>query len=341
MEFFETKLLPSILPSYVIWYRYIDDVLAFWPHSLNPNEFLSKLNVLNEHIQFTMEEEINSSLPFLDLHLFRDKMKISFSVYRKPTNVCSYLHYFSNHELRTKKAVFISFFLRGFRVCDLEHINTEFNRIYDIGRALQYPEYILDACREAAYKSFSGSGRNSNTRFNQHGNTIVLPYTNQFVFIRKILSFLNINVAFEYKNTLKSFLISNRPQETEKSSLYMVPCGTTGCKMWYIGQSGKELQVRLRQHQYSVRTNQNNNAISNHANSLGHAINWGGTTSIMDNLTYQQRQIIESCLISSARPGRIMNEHPGDFRVDPILINLISPWALSGVKNELISYCFS
>ena len=168
----------------------------------------------------------------------------------------------------------------------------------------------------------------------------MLPYFENFVLIRKILSFFNINVAFEYKNTLRSFLVSNRPQEAEKGCVYMVPCGAPGCSSWYLGQSGKDLQLRVRQHQYSVRSNQTNNAISNHANNLGHSINWDGATAITRNTNYQQRLVIESCLISSARPGRLMNEHPGGFRTDPVLNNLVSPWALSEVKNEKLSYCF-
>ena len=49
MEFFEVKPLLKILPSDVRWYRYIDDVLCFWPQNLDPDLFLSKLNMLNEH----------------------------------------------------------------------------------------------------------------------------------------------------------------------------------------------------------------------------------------------------------------------------------------------------
>ena len=96
MEFYETILLPKVLPPNVIWYRYVDDVICLWPQTINPDNFLIKLNLLNPDIQFTMEREQNGSIPFLDLKLFRQDKDIRFTVYRKPTNV-------SNHNLQTKK----------------------------------------------------------------------------------------------------------------------------------------------------------------------------------------------------------------------------------------------
>ena len=44
MEFFETKLLPSILPHKVTWFRYLDDILCIWPVNDDPSIFLSQLN---------------------------------------------------------------------------------------------------------------------------------------------------------------------------------------------------------------------------------------------------------------------------------------------------------
>ena len=224
MEFYETILLPKVLPPNVIWYRYVDDVICLWPQTINPDNFLIKLNLLNPDIQFTMEREQNGSIPFLDLKLFRQDKDIRFTVYRKPTNVCAYLHFFSNHNLQTKKSVFRSFFLRGFRVCDLEFINIEFDTIYSIGRSLQYPEHVLDDCRTAAYRTFSRSDI-QNSRARHSNKSLSLPFSTGFVLIRPILSQLGINVIFNFKNTIRNFLIHNQPRDEDSNLVYIVPCG--------------------------------------------------------------------------------------------------------------------
>ena len=339
MEFFETVLLPKILPPHIVWYRYIDDVLCFWPQNLDLDIFLTQMNTLNNNIQFTMEIEQNNCIPFLDVQLFRKDKDIRFSVYRKPTNVCSYLHFFSNHDLKTKKSVFISFFLRGFRVCDLEYINSEFEEIYNIGRSLQYPVWVLDDCRTAAFKTFSRTAPISNWRLNRHyDSSLILPYSTSFTPIRPILSSLGINLIFNYKNNIKNHLIQNKPKNLDANGVYLVPCGD--CSQVYIGQTGKSISLRIKQHKYSVRTNQENNGISNHANKFQHSINWEGVQFIKHCNSFEERQVTESCLIAAANPLRIMNGHPGEFRTDPLLVEDVAPGLLGRVNDPTIVRCF-
>ena len=69
MEFFEKYLLRTILPDNVIWYRYVDDVLCLWPEDLD--NFLYQLNNLVPSIEFSIEEEIDFKIPFLDVLIER------------------------------------------------------------------------------------------------------------------------------------------------------------------------------------------------------------------------------------------------------------------------------
>ena len=69
MEFFEKYLLRTILPDDVIWYRYVDDVFCLWPENLV--NFLCQLNNLLPSIEFSIEEEIDFKIPFLDVMIER------------------------------------------------------------------------------------------------------------------------------------------------------------------------------------------------------------------------------------------------------------------------------
>ena len=53
MEFFERRYLPQILPSYVLWVRYVDDIFCAWPDDMDVDSFLNSLNSFVPSIKFT------------------------------------------------------------------------------------------------------------------------------------------------------------------------------------------------------------------------------------------------------------------------------------------------
>ena len=98
MEFFETKLLSSILDPTVVWMRYIDDVICLWPYHDDLNKFLEKLNGLVPSIKFSYEVEVDGRLPFLDVYANKNSNnRFDYDIYRKPTSNNSYIHYYSVH----------------------------------------------------------------------------------------------------------------------------------------------------------------------------------------------------------------------------------------------------
>ncbi|XP_045107741.1 uncharacterized protein LOC123502642 [Portunus trituberculatus] len=67
MELLESESLVRVMGSESLWFRYVDDIIVIMPTDTNVNDKLCKLNEVNEHIQFTVEEEVNGVLPFLDI----------------------------------------------------------------------------------------------------------------------------------------------------------------------------------------------------------------------------------------------------------------------------------
>ena len=75
---------PDFKPIY--YKRYVDDTCIFFRDPSHAPKFLEYLNSQHDNINFTLEIEINSSLPFLDLLITRDhNQKIQTSIYRKKT----------------------------------------------------------------------------------------------------------------------------------------------------------------------------------------------------------------------------------------------------------------
>ena len=83
----------------------MDDTCTALPRGL-VTSFQEHLNNIDKNVQFTVEEESDGRLPFLDVLMTREEDgTISTSVYRKPTHTDQYLAFKSHHPMAHKRAV--------------------------------------------------------------------------------------------------------------------------------------------------------------------------------------------------------------------------------------------
>ena len=129
----------------------------------------------------------------------------------------------------------------------------------------------------------------------------------------KLLKTLGINVAYKNNSTVKTKLIKNSPSNN-KGCVYEIPC--LSCDKSYIGQTGKDLSDRLKQHKQSIRYGQENSAIFTHIRDYNHCIDWNNARKIVNNCNdIQTRNIIESGLIKENFEN-VMNISQGLYRLD-------------------------
>ena len=91
MQNHERTAISTALHSPKVWERFVDDVYSILKRTHLEN-FFHHINNLHQNIKFTMEEESNGELAFLDTLLKRNNGKISVLVYRKPTHADQYLN---------------------------------------------------------------------------------------------------------------------------------------------------------------------------------------------------------------------------------------------------------
>ena len=96
MQAYECTAITMALHPPKVWEQVVNDVYSILKHTHLEN-FFHHINNLHENIKFTMEEESNGELAFLDTLLKRNNGEISVLVYRKPTHTDQYLHYSSHH----------------------------------------------------------------------------------------------------------------------------------------------------------------------------------------------------------------------------------------------------
>ena len=155
LEHVESELLPSfngISPTF--WWRYVDDILSLVPKNFDLENFLHFINNIYPTLNFTYEWEVEEKIPFLDVLIHNCRANLKFSVFRKPTNSESYLHFFSYNALHIKVGLAQSLFLRDYRICSHEYLEDEIDHIFQTLKKLAYPNDILKKALSKARKAF-------------------------------------------------------------------------------------------------------------------------------------------------------------------------------------------
>ena len=89
---------------------------------------------------------------------------------------------------------------------------------------------------------------------------------------------------------------SKIPQDQKKGVVYEVPCAD--CNSIYIGQTGRNLEMRLKEHQYAVKRQ---DEIAVHAQESGHDVDWEAARVRMHEEHLTKGKVLESILILESR----------------------------------------
>ena len=115
MQAYERTAINTSLHPPKVWERFHDDVYSILKRTHLEN-FFHHINNLHQNIKFTMEEESNGELAFVDTLLKWNNGEISVLVYKKPTHTDQYLHYSSHHRTSCKESVVSSLFNRAYSI---------------------------------------------------------------------------------------------------------------------------------------------------------------------------------------------------------------------------------
>ena len=149
MCYLETTAMSTYLGILPILYRrYVDDCFLIFGSKAQSDVFFQFLNKQHKNIQFTKDDELDNSLPFLDIHItHNDDGTLSTSIYRKPTFSGLYLKWNSFVPKQFKTGLVNCLLNRAWKICsnsDLFH--QEINFIKSTLAANGYPSNFLNSC---------------------------------------------------------------------------------------------------------------------------------------------------------------------------------------------------
>ncbi|XP_033119974.1 uncharacterized protein LOC117119279 [Anneissia japonica] len=209
LEEFEQLAIHSATRQPKLWLRYVDDTFIIWQHSkVHLDSFLDHLNSQHGAILFTMEEEHNRSLPFLDVLVTRQISGIlSHSVYRKPTHTDRYLNKRSFHHPSTKKGVCNTLIRRAQSISDHNSIQKEMQHVKEV---LKLNGYNM---RDLKIHKRSNSQDDTEPR-----KSVCLPFLGQLPHrIQRILQLADIKVFHSAPNKLSRTLQTHKDNPPARS----------------------------------------------------------------------------------------------------------------------------
>ena len=179
----------------------------------------------------------------------------------------------------------------------------EINFLYDTFTKLGYSNYFIDKVHEDVRRKHFA--RDSNTlpdaRPERPPNHLVLPlneYTQSY--IKPVLKSRDCAVLFKASNTIKSKLVSNKPKkisDNDTPGVYKIPCES--CPLMYIGETGRSLKIRLREHNYHVaKGNEDKSGVAKHVGQTLHPAAWADAEMLFKASDWYERCIVENVVIS-------------------------------------------
>jgi hypothetical protein len=101
-----TAIFEILVQNHIIGYfRYVDDILIVYNNSItNIHDVFNAFNNITPNIKFTMEEETDNSINFLDITIRKENNTLTFNVYRKSTATDSIIPRDSCHPQEHKHA---------------------------------------------------------------------------------------------------------------------------------------------------------------------------------------------------------------------------------------------
>nr|VZI07580.1 unnamed protein product [Spirometra erinaceieuropaei] len=259
----EQQVFSSYPPKF--WARYVDDTFVVIKRS-EVKAFKTLLNSIFADIQFTMEEEVNNQLPFLDVQVTRlSDGKIRTTVYRKATNTRRILHFRSNHPVGHKRSCVRTLFQRVQTHCsDDSGRKAEMNYLQGLFKANGYPKSFIRNCLKKPHFERSSGEK---PKF-----WLSIPYVkNVSEATARILKPFGIGVAHKPEYTIRQQIMKPKdplPTTEQSAVVYSIPC--LDCNARYVGETGKRLGTRLHEHQLAINRKDKLSLVYGHIRELNH-----------------------------------------------------------------------
>ena len=294
--------------------RYVDDTLIIWLGTRRELDlFMREINNIDPKLTFSVEwggKHIN----FLDISIKIIGEKLEFGIYRKDSYTDVIIPSSSYHSWSHKMSSFHALINRLINLpLKKEEYNKELNTIIAIAVNNGYQKQdimrILHRKRQQRWnKEFLHKGSN----YRKTEKWISIPFSEEISEKAKkiIKNREGTNVTFNNQRNLGSILINTKKQKSEdkleNSGVYEIECS---CGKKYIGQTGRTVRVRTKEHMANTRLQKRgHSSISDHLINDNHDANLCSTRIIHVCKKGRKLNLLEQMEINKLKhTGNLLN----------------------------------
>nr|VZI29293.1 unnamed protein product [Spirometra erinaceieuropaei] len=257
-------------------------------------------------LQFTMEEEVEDKLPFLDVLVCRQPNgELATSVYRKPTNTLQILSYNSNHSPQHKRSCVRTLYRRVETHCSTPAAKlNEIKLLRELFRANGYPRAFIERSRRQPKKR--------NEEHSQPNSWRSIPYIKGVSeVVDRTLAPLGIGVAHRPDSTIRRQVMRPKdpiPKQEMSAVVYRLQCSCGSCD--YVGKTGRRLQTRMHEHKLAVRRLDPKSEVATHAAQMGNIFNFDAVEIVGRGGDLTARQVQEAWMSTDRSVNRHINLPP-------------------------------
>lgn len=292
--------------------KYVDDLFAVINKS-DVSIIQKTLNAYHQKIQFTVENEKDGTIHYLDMSVTNVNGKIITNWYSKPISSGRMINYHSTQPLRVKLNTATNFIKKVFQLSDDKYTGQNINKIRRILNLNNYPTYIINNLIQSYLKTKNKSEENDKTKKDTIFYSVpYIPKLTETKTLKNIISDNTATIAHKSNKTIRT-LFSNNKTKLEKTKIcnvvYEIPCTgneNESCNLVYIGTTKRRLGTRINEHKADTAKRKGTTALSLHAKEYNHKMDFENVTILDREKRANKRYTLESLRIQQ-KIQRTMN----------------------------------
>ena len=245
----------------------MDDILIVWEGSDREfEELVIEINGREKGLIF--QEEIGGNrINYIDLDIKIEEGKYKYDIYRKKTYTDLIIPNESFHPIGHKFAALRSYCYRAINYLEDEESRTiELKRIKQIAKRNNYNTKIIDKI----VRDIENRKEERKEESKYLGSITYSGY--QTKKILECFEKYDIHVAIKKNKSIFDIICNKKTEEIpmlQKSGVYKLNCGN--CGKVYVGESGRKLEVRLKEHARGEGDRTTNSLFARHFMDTGHS----------------------------------------------------------------------
>lgn len=301
MEILEDTVIPKLGFKLPFYWRYVDDILTAVPED-KVDIILEKFNSYNSHIKFTMEEEVDGQISFLEVLVIRNGRQIKTNWFHKQTWSGRYLNFESCLPITYKRNTISLLSERIMLLADPSFHEQNFELLKSVLYKNLYPKkLVMDVINKTKIK-FSTNRRTTNDIV-EKPIFVGVPYVQGLFEKLKGVCNNHLTLVGKPDNNLKRKIFSRLKDKTpfwQQSNLVYQVNLDNGRP--YIGNTMQHLMNRKGQHESNIeKGNIHHSALCQYSIEEGHQPLWDSMKILHKETNKKKREILEMIEIRKSK----------------------------------------